>query len=131
MTMNPFRVVYAEDDEQMRAGVAQLLVQQGLAVHECSNGDEAAQLCSAFRPDAVLLDLSMPDVDGCEAARRIREAHGPSTRLIALTGRGEDSLKEAARAGFDEFLRKPISVSTLLGALRAPAESGVSVKAGI
>ena len=58
-----------------------------------------------------------------ERARRIRKARGPSTRLIALTGRGEESLKEAARAGFDEFLRKPISVSTLLGALRAPPAS--------
>jgi CheY-like chemotaxis protein len=120
MTMNPFRVVYAEDDEQMRAGVAEILVQHGLAVHECSNGDEAAQLCSVFHPDAVLLDLSMPDVDGCEAARRIRREQGASTRLIALTGRGEESLREAARAGFDEFLRKPISASTLLGALRVP-----------
>lgn len=123
MTMNPFRVVYAEDDEQTRAGLAQLLVQHGLAVHECSNGDEAAQLCSVFRPDAVLLDLSMPDVDGCEAARRIRKERGQATRLIALTGRGEESLRDAARAGFDEFLRKPISVTTLLGALRAPAAS--------
>ncbi len=120
MTTKSFRIVYAEDDELTRAGVAAALVQHGLAVHECSNGDEAAQLCSVFRPDAVLLDLSMPDVDGCEAARRIRKERGTSTRLIALTGRGEESLKEAARAGFDEFLRKPISVATLLGALRCP-----------
>jgi two-component system, sensor histidine kinase len=121
MAMKSFRVVYAEDDAFMRAGVARMLVEHGLAVHECSNGDEAAQLCSAFRPDAVVLDLSMPDVDGYEAARRIRREHGHSTRLIALTGRGEESLKEVARAGFDEFLRKPISVATLLGALGCPA----------
>jgi len=126
MTMNPFRVVYAEDDAFVRAGIARMLVEHGLAVHECSNGDEAAQLCSAFRPDAVLLDLSMPDVDGCEAARRIRKERGPSTRLIALTGRGEESLKEAACAGFDEFLRKPISVATLLGALRYPQPAAAS-----
>jgi len=122
MTTNAYRIVYAEDDEHTRAGVAQMLVEHGLAVHECSNGDEAAQLCSVFRPHAVLLDLSMPEVDGCEAARRIRREQGQSTRLIALTGHGEESLKEAARAGFDEFLRKPISVSTLLGALRAPVQ---------
>jgi CheY-like chemotaxis protein len=121
MAMKSFRVVYAEDDAFMRAGVARMLVEHGLAVHECSNGDEAAQLCSAFRPDAVVLDLSMPDVDGYEAARRIRREHGHSTRLIALTGRGEESLKEVARAGFDEFLRKPISVATLLGALGCAA----------
>lgn len=123
MAMKSFRVVYAEDDAHVRAGVAQMLVAHGLAVHECSNGDEAAQLCSVFRPDAVLLDLSMPDVDGCEAARRIRE-QGIATRLVALTGRGDDAQREAACAGFDAFLRKPISVATLLGALRFPTSDG-------
>jgi CheY-like chemotaxis protein len=122
MTTKSFRIVYAEDDAQVRAGVAQMLVEHGLAVHECTNGEEAAQLCSVFHPDAVLLDLSMPDVDGCEAARRIRK-QGLPTRLVALTGRGEDALREAARAGFDEFVRKPSSVSTLLSALRCPAET--------
>jgi response regulator NasT len=122
MTMKSFRVVYAEDDALVRAGVAQMLVEHGLAVHECANGDEAAQLCSVFHPDAVLLDLSMPHVDGCEAARRIRQ-QGLATRLVALTGRGEGALKEAARAGFDEFVRKPSSVGTLLKALRCPEPS--------
>jgi two-component system response regulator len=120
METKSFRVVYAEDDALVRARVAQMLVAHGLAVHECSNGDEAAQLCSVFRPDAVLLDLSMPDVGGCEAARRIRE-QGHATRIVALTGRGDDVLNEAACAGFDELVRKPSSVATLLTALRVPA----------
>jgi CheY-like chemotaxis protein len=121
MTLKSFRVVYAEDDALVRAGVAQMLVEHGVAVHECANGDEAARLCSVFRPDAVLLDLSMPEVDGCEAARRIRE-QGLPARLVALTGRGEDALEAAARAGFDEFVRKPGSVATILSALRCPEE---------
>ena len=119
MDTKSFRVVYAEDDEAVRVGVAQMLVEHGLAVHECANGEEAAELCSVFHPDAVLLDLSMPDVDGCEAARRIRK-QGLPMRLVALTGRGEDALEAAARAGFDEFVRKPSSVTTLLSALRCP-----------
>jgi CheY-like chemotaxis protein len=120
METKSFRVIYAEDDALVRAGVAQMLVAHGLAVHECSNGDEAAQLCSVFHPDAVVLDLSMPGVDGYEAARRIR-GQGYTNRLIALTGRGEIALEDAARAGFDEFVRKPSSVTTLLGALRCRA----------
>ena len=123
MTTNAYRIVYAEDDEHTRAGVAQILVEHGLAVHECSNGEEAARLCSVFRPDAVLLDLSMPKVDGCEAARRIREQQGRDIRLVALTGRGDAALKDAARAGFDELVRKPSSVETILGALRVSEPS--------
>jgi CheY-like chemotaxis protein len=63
----------------------------------------------------------MPGVDGYEAARRIR-GQGYTNRLIALTGRGEVALEDAARAGFDEFVRKPSSVTTLLGALRCRAD---------
>jgi two-component system KDP operon response regulator KdpE len=119
MATKSFRVVYAEDDDMVRASIAQIMVEHGLDVHECSNGGEATLLCSVFHPDAVVLDLSMPGMDGCEAARRIREQHPGRTRLIALTGRGSAALKEAALAGFDEFLCKPVSATTLLGALQA------------
>ena len=117
--MKPFRIIYAEDDDFVRAIISDMMVEYGFAVHECSNGGEAVQLCSVFDADVVLLDLSMPVMDGFEAARRIREQKPDGkTRLVALTGGLADDLKQAALAGFDEFLRKPVSASTLLSALQ-------------
>lgn len=122
MPTKPLRVVYAEDDDAIRAVISQILVNRGLAVHECSNGGEAVQLCSAFKADVVLLDLSMPGMDGFEAARRIREQHpGQRTRIVALTGGFGGDVNQAVLAGFDEFLRKPVSAAMLLSALQ-PSE---------
>jgi CheY-like chemotaxis protein len=124
MNTNSFRVVYAEDDDLVRATIARMLVERGLNVHECSNGGEAVLLCTAFRPDVALLDLTMPGIDGFEAARRIREHSPKNIRIIALTGSNErDARGHAALAGFDDFLCKPISAAALLGALQDRAAS--------
>ena len=113
------RIIYAEDDPLIRANIARLLVSQGIDVHEARDGGEAILLCRTFRPDAVLLDLGMPNIDGFETARRIRELDGAQRiRLVALTAHGDAGHQHLAKlAGFDEFLTKPISAETLLGAL--------------
>ncbi len=81
---------------------------------------EAIELCRQIKPDVVLLDLNMPDLDGLATARAVRRdpklAH---LRLVALTGRGTWELRrKAIEAGFDEFLVKPVPVATLIKALR-------------
>jgi CheY-like chemotaxis protein len=113
------RIVYAEDDPFVRAAITMLLVEQGVDVHEARDGGEAIMLCRTFRPDAVLLDLGMPNIDGFETARRIREFdEAKRTRLVALTSHGDAEHYRLARlAGFDEFLTKPIAAATLLEAL--------------
>ena len=58
------RIVYAEDDPLVRAAITMLLVDRGVDVHEARDGGEAIMLCRTFRPDAVLLDLGMPNIDG-------------------------------------------------------------------
>jgi CheY-like chemotaxis protein len=74
------------------------------------SGREALDLGSRERPDAIILDIGMPDMTGYEAARRIRrEAWGRKTFLLAITGWGQEDDKEAARAaGFDGHLTKPV-----------------------
>src|ERR1044072_9188163 len=101
MAMKSFRVVYAEDDDMVRATIAQIMVAHGLDVHECSNGGEAALLCEVFRPDAVVLDLSMPGVDGCEAGGRTREKQaGPGrAELKASAWQGPRSCGMARPSG--------------------------------
>lgn len=113
------RIIYAEDDPLVRENIAGLLVSQGVDVHEARDGGEAILLCRTFHPDAVLLDLGMPHIDGFETARRIRELDmARRIRLVALTAHGDASHQRLAKlAGFDEFLTKPISAETLIGAL--------------
>lgn len=111
------RIVYAEDDPVVRANVAMLLVKFGVDVHEARDGGEALALCRAFRPKVVVLDLQMPNIDGFETARRIRELHDIEVpRLIALTGQSS-AQREAELAGFDELLAKPVSARRLLQAM--------------
>jgi len=113
------RIVYAEDNPMIREAIATLLVGEGIDVHEASDGGEAILLCKAFHPEVVLLDLDMPHMDGFEVARRLRELGGSTPRIIALTAHGDkEHQRLAERAGFDEFLSKPISVNTILGAIR-------------
>jgi CheY-like chemotaxis protein len=118
-----FSIVYADDDDLVREVVTQALVEEGIDVHSCEGGAEALELCRQIEPDAVLLDLNMPDLDGLETARAIRrDPKITHLRLIALTGRGTWELRrKAIEAGFDEFLVKPVPVATLIRALRPAA----------
>jgi CheY-like chemotaxis protein len=118
-----FSIVYADDDALVRDVVTQALVEEGVDVHACEGGAEALELCRQIEPDAVLLDLNMPDLDGLATARAIRRDPGLAhLRLIALTGRGTWELRrKAIEAGFDEFLVKPVPVATLIKALRPAA----------
>jgi CheY-like chemotaxis protein len=113
-------IVYADDDDLVRNVVTQALIEEGIDVHDCASGSVAVALCRQIVPDAVLLDLNMPDVDGLAAARELRR--DPATchlRLVALTGRATTGLRtKAADAGFDECLVKPIPATDLADALR-------------
>ena len=122
----PLRVIYADDDESVRNLIGSFLLDQGIDIHTCSNADDALKLVDSVEPNVVVLDFVMPGTDGFQAARHIRDRdrHG-RVRLIALTGvESPDTIERAARAGFDEFLRKPVSGRTLLGALGRSAAGG-------
>jgi len=120
MDAHRLKIVYADDDAHMRQGVSRLLAAEGMAVQTCASGAEAIALCEQSSPDAVLLDIHMPGIDGVETARRLRGNPVTGTlRLVALTGRGTwDLRKKAMDAGFDEYLSKPITADALLRALR-------------
>jgi len=119
MSENALRVVYAEDDELVRATVSEMLKQLGADVHVCKNGAEAVLLCLSLAPRVALLDLTMLGMDGFGGAARIR-ANDPDhrIRLVALTGlRADYAREQALKAGFDEFLSKPITLEALGGAV--------------
>lgn len=113
-------VVYAEDDDLMREATIDVLTQEDVDVHACASGAEALALCAQVGPDAVLLDLNMPDLDGLKTARELRaDPAFRNLKLVALTGNGTWELrKKALDAGFDEFLTKPIPTMALIEALQ-------------
>lgn len=119
--MNPIRVLLADDHTLVRAGLRGLL--QDLAgvevVGEASDGQEALRLAEALRPDAVLLDVGMPGLNGLDAAARLA-ALDPGIRVIILSMHtSEEYVLRALRAGCAGYLVKSSAVSELEIAVRA------------
>lgn len=119
----PRRVVVADDDRDSADSLAVLLSLKGHQVWTAYDGQEAVEVAARFSPDVVLLDIGMPRLNGYQAARQLRERLG-RVRLVALTGWGEESdRRQAAQAGFDDFITKPIELDRLV-ALLASLEGG-------
>ena len=123
-------LVYAEDNEDARAAMAELLRSYDYEVVEVPDGKSVLAAVLAAQPDAVLLDIGLPDIDGYEVARRLRA--NPATRfvpLIALTGYGQQRDKEAAAsAGFDLHLVKPVEPSRVVEAVEEVLAKSAAVE---
>src|SRR5690606_7051708 len=97
------------------------LEKEGYAVYTAKNGREAVEMTRAHRPDLILMDVMMPDMDGMEACRLIREESSLSHIVIAfLTARSEDYSQIAGfDAGADDYIAKPIKPRVLLSRVKA------------
>jgi two-component system, sensor histidine kinase len=109
------RVLVVDDNQDATETLQTLLESLGATVVAAGNGREALMQFEGFQPDAVLLDIGMPGMDGYEVARRIRALPaGASTPLIALTGWGQqEDVRRCFEAGFDHHLVKPLDVDRL------------------
>jgi len=110
------RVLVVDDNRDSAESLALLLRLEGHELHEAYDGAEAIALAERHRPDAIVLDIGLPGINGYEACRRIRELRPEYDPLIvALTGWGqEDDRRRSAEAGFDAHLVKPVDVEALL-----------------
>ncbi|HSV45669.1 MAG TPA: ATP-binding protein [Ramlibacter sp.] len=109
------RVLVVDDNVDAAATVAQLLQMFGNETMVVQDGLSAVESTATFRPDVVLLDIGLPDINGYEVARRIRQLAGVrQPLLIALTGWGQQQDKQfAALAGFDQHWTKPVDPQRL------------------
>jgi PAS domain S-box-containing protein len=117
-----FRILVVDDYPAGAESLKMLFQEEGHEVETAESGMEALEKAQMLRPQIVLLDIGLPDLDGYEVARRLREL--PQTRnalLIALTGYGQSKdIKLSQSAGFDHHLLKPVDFDKLLALLPSP-----------
>ena len=113
------RVLVVDDDPAVRASLERALKLEGYEVLTAANGGEALREVAVSPPDALVLDVLMPEVDGLEVCRRLRGA-GDRTPVLMLTARDAVSDRvDGLDAGADDYLVKPFALEELLARLRA------------
>jgi two-component system, OmpR family, KDP operon response regulator KdpE len=117
MTDGP-HVLVVDDEKQIRRFLRISLEANGYRVFETETGEDAIHKAAQIRPDLVILDLGLPDIDGLEVLNRLRE--WTNTPVIILSVRDADREKVAALdAGADDYLTKPFSTDELMARMRA------------
>jgi CheY-like chemotaxis protein len=120
------RILYVEDNDDNIYVIKNRLSRVGFTVLIATDGAQGVAMAVAERPDMILMDLSLPILDGWEATRRIKAA--PETRhipVIALSARAMTGDREKAlTAGCDDFDTKPVDLGRLLGKIQALAPKG-------
>lgn len=120
-------ILLAEDNRTNRVLVHKFLEGLGVTIQDAENGRIAVDLCRAQVPDLILMDMSMPELDGISATQEIRALPGPQPAIIALTANAFESDRKACRAaGMDGFLSKPLRKKDLLLAISAMLEQRVA-----
>jgi len=117
MTDTGQRVLVVDDENSIRRYLRAALSAQGFTVYEAANGEEAVNAVLSNRPDIIILDLGLPDFDGIEVTRRLRE--WSQTPIIILSVREAENDKIAALdAGADDYLTKPFGTGELMARMR-------------
>jgi CheY-like chemotaxis protein len=108
--LHPARVLAVDDNETNRQLVAAMFAGSHHRLFLASGGCEAVEKARQFRPDVILLDIRMPDMDGCEALSALREIPGLEvTPVIAVTASGSITEESAIKAQFNGYVRKPFT----------------------
>lgn len=126
------KVLYVEDNPRNMRLVRKFLEHAGYEVLEADNGLKGLEIAEKERPDAILMDINLPDIDGLEATRRLKEnTELQSIPVIALTANAMHGDKERCLAGgCDGYIPKPINKTELLETVAKFAPDDVSVKSG-
>jgi RNA polymerase sigma factor (sigma-70 family) len=122
--MKSIRVLLADDHKLMRAGLRLVIDQQGdlTVVGEADDGRQALELAKSLKPDVVVMDIGMPNLNGIEAARQITEIRPEASVVMLSMHSDEGYVLRALRAGARGYLLKDSATTDLVQAIRAVAE---------
>jgi len=115
-------VLVVDDDAQVRQVIQWALEDEGFLVLGAANGREAMALVAGGAPDLVVLDLTLPEMNGLEVAERVRALERRPVPILLITADGQAPAK-AERVGAYTFLRKPFQIEDLLNAVRTGLRS--------
>jgi len=122
----PRSVLVVEDERQVMRFLRATLAAHGYVVHEATTGEQALVEAASRTPELILLDLGLPDIDGVEVTRRLRE--WSITPIIVVSARGQESDKvQALDAGADDYLTKPFGAEELLARMRVAIRNAARV----
>lgn len=120
------KILIAEDEPDLVRAVTAILTHQGYEVTAAANGLEAVEKAAAHTYDCMIMDIMMPEMDGIEALKRIRDS-GDMTPVIMLTAKAEvDDRVVGLDAGADDYLTKPFSMKELLARIRSMTRRNTS-----
>jgi len=116
-----YDILYIEDNEDNMRLVKRALQSRGYTVHEAENGLEGLEQVKSVKPEVILLDINLPDIDGYEVARRLRSDDvALYTPIIAITANAlKGDAERALAAGCDVYMSKPINVRELWARVEA------------
>src|ERR1700712_3247799 len=122
------RLLLADDHQMLRQGLRRSMEDEGFEVGgEASDGAEAVRMACDLRPDVVLMDVSMPEIDGVEATRQIRAALSQA-RIIMLTMHADqDVIRRAINAGASGYLVKDCSIDEVVAVVRQVASGEIAL----
>ena len=127
--MNKPQILFVEDDIAVGNLIATTLETQNYQYHRAKNGQQAVIDALSYRPDVMLLDLGLPDIDGIDIIKKIRS--WSNLPIIVVSARSDDRDKVAALdAGADDYLTKPFSVDELLARLRVAVRQSEGQRGG-
>jgi two-component system chemotaxis response regulator CheY len=112
------KILIVDDAEFLRVRISKMLTGDGFDVIQAENGARAVEMYKANQPDLVLMDVTMPEMDGLTALREIR-GFDANAKVIMLTALGQESVVlEAIKSGAKDFIVKPFEHDRVIGAIR-------------
>ncbi|MCK8601591.1 response regulator [Desulfoferrobacter suflitae] len=116
--MEPCKVLLVDDEVEFVLALAERLTIRGLHTQVAHNGEQALFVLQDYAPDAVLLDLKMPGMDGLEVLRRVKKIN-PQVKVVILTGHGSEQDAEIAqRLGASGYLQKPADIGVIVDTIK-------------